>query len=292
VLTRLESTLLDLRFHQRGQVPHSGRVVLAAVDEAAIAKFGRFPWDRRVLAHLIDRLDAEGAAAIGFDMSFSDEDLGAQFAGAKRFRKRFEELSLAAPTGRAAVERLGNADSDVAGAASALLALKSELKHGGEALYKVVKGRLEDGRQKLTDSRQQFDALVKEHAAYADELDHELTLRGGGCGTPPPSATVGSWNRVVGARRRNRPYLSFTPFPLLTMDAWTTSIACMASKRLTTIRIDPEDLRALSRARKDGVSSSELHPSWASPRCGKVLRKAAPSAHDVALFLGRHQAGG
>ena len=35
-------------------------------------------------------------------------------------------------------------------------------------------------------------------------------------------------------------------------------IACMASKRLTTIRLDPEDLRALARARKDGVSSSEL----------------------------------
>ena len=35
-------------------------------------------------------------------------------------------------------------------------------------------------------------------------------------------------------------------------------IACMASKRLTTVRLDPEDLRALARARKDGVSSSEL----------------------------------
>ncbi|HEY6909542.1 MAG TPA: hypothetical protein VI356_09245 [Myxococcales bacterium] len=32
----------------------------------------------------------------------------------------------------------------------------------------------------------------------------------------------------------------------------------MATKRLTTVRLDPEDLRALSRARKDGVSSSEL----------------------------------
>ncbi|HYS10828.1 MAG TPA: CopG family transcriptional regulator [Myxococcales bacterium] len=32
----------------------------------------------------------------------------------------------------------------------------------------------------------------------------------------------------------------------------------MAPKRLTTVRLDPEDLRALARARKDGVSSSEL----------------------------------
>ena len=40
--------------------------------------------------------------------------------------------------------------------------------------------------------------------------------------------------------------------------AWMMYIACMASKRVTTIRLDPDDLRALSRARKDGVSSSEL----------------------------------
>ena len=35
-------------------------------------------------------------------------------------------------------------------------------------------------------------------------------------------------------------------------------IGCMASKHLTTVRLDPEDLRALKRARKEGLSSSEL----------------------------------
>ena len=192
VLTRMENALLDVRFHQRGRVGHSNRVVLAAVDEAAIAKFGRFPWDRRVIAHLVDKLDAEGAAAIGFDMSLSDEDLGAQFAGAKRFRTRFEELSLAAPTGRAAVERIQTADSDIAGAASALGTLRHELKPGAELVYRVVKGRLEDGRQKVADSRQQFDALVKEHAAYADELDRELS------GLDPDQALAKAIERAAG----------------------------------------------------------------------------------------------
>src|SRR2546423_3829478 len=175
ILGHLESALIDARFRQRGQVPHSGRVVIAAIDEAAIAKFGRFPWDRRVLARLVDRLDAEGAAAIAFDMSLSDEDLGAQFAGAKRFRKRFEEISLAAPASGAAVERFGNADANVAGAESALQALRAVLKPGGDAVYRVAKGRLEDGRRALADSRRQLDALVKEHAAYADELEREVT---------------------------------------------------------------------------------------------------------------------
>src|SRR6059058_3095341 len=58
LLPRMESSLVDLRFKQRFQLKPlepSGRVVIAAVDEPAIARFGRFPWDRRVLASLIDK---------------------------------------------------------------------------------------------------------------------------------------------------------------------------------------------------------------------------------------------
>src|SRR5437016_8751230 len=118
VLTRMEGALTDLRFSQRVNLfgsAHSGQVVVAAVDEAAIARFGRFPWDRRVLAALVDKLDAAGVKAIGLDMSLSDEDLGGQFAGAKRYRRRFEDISLAAPQNRPGVERLGEAESGIAG---------------------------------------------------------------------------------------------------------------------------------------------------------------------------------
>src|SRR3989442_12946055 len=86
LLGRLESALIDARFRQRGQVPHSGRVVIAAIDEAAIAKFGRFPWDRRGLARLVERPDADGRAAIAFDMSLPDQDPGAPFAGPQGVR--------------------------------------------------------------------------------------------------------------------------------------------------------------------------------------------------------------
>src|SRR5690348_1658446 len=68
-LGRLEGVLADSRFRSR---PHSNRVVIAAVDEAAIAKYGRFPWSRRVIAKLVEKLDAQGAVAIGFDITFSD----------------------------------------------------------------------------------------------------------------------------------------------------------------------------------------------------------------------------
>lgn len=172
ILTRFESALVDLRFHQRGQVQHPNRVVVAAVDEASIARYGRFPWDRRVIASLVDKLVDEGAAAIGFDMSLSDEDLGGQFAGAKRFRTRFEEISLAAPRGKAAVEGFAEAESDIAGAASALSGLSHKVKPGAEPIYQTARGRLDDGRQKLSAARTLFEELVSQHDAYARELDH------------------------------------------------------------------------------------------------------------------------
>ena len=177
LLTRLEGALVDLRFAQRVALrgsPHSGRVVIAAVDETAIARFGRFPWDRRVVAALIDKLDRAGVKAAGFDMSFSDEDLGGQFAGAKRYRKRFEDVSLAAPRNRSVVERYGEAESDIAGAASALQLLSRKVRPDAEPIYQTARGRLADGAQKLSALRETLDDMVKQHEAYGAELDQDL----------------------------------------------------------------------------------------------------------------------
>src|SRR5438067_12678691 len=177
VLTRMEGAVTDLRFSQRVNLfgsAHSGQVVVAAVDEAAIARFGRFPWDRRVLAALVDKLDAAGVKAIGLDISLSDEDLGGQFAGAKRYRRRFEDISLAAPQNRAAIERFDETESEIAGAASALQLLGHKVRPDAELIYQTAKGRLADGAQKLAASRETFDTLVKQHEAFGAELDHDL----------------------------------------------------------------------------------------------------------------------
>ena len=55
-------------------------VVLVTIDEQSLSSLGRWPWSRRVHAELIDRLRADGAKVIGFDVMFSEpqnEDLGA-----------------------------------------------------------------------------------------------------------------------------------------------------------------------------------------------------------------------
>ncbi len=47
-------------------------VIIVAIDDASIEEIGRFPWDRDVYARLVDNLVEGEAAAIGFDIIFSE----------------------------------------------------------------------------------------------------------------------------------------------------------------------------------------------------------------------------
>lgn len=49
-------------------------VVIVDVDEASLKELGQWPWPRTVLAELVDRLAAAGAAAVGFDIVFAEPD--------------------------------------------------------------------------------------------------------------------------------------------------------------------------------------------------------------------------
>ncbi|PKO87229.1 MAG: adenylate/guanylate cyclase domain-containing protein [Betaproteobacteria bacterium HGW-Betaproteobacteria-12] len=44
------------------------------IDEASLARLGQWPWPRQRLAALVDRLQAAGSAAIGFDVLFAEAD--------------------------------------------------------------------------------------------------------------------------------------------------------------------------------------------------------------------------
>jgi len=44
------------------------------IDEATLARHGQWPWPRRKVAHLINRLHEHGAAAIGLDIVFAEPD--------------------------------------------------------------------------------------------------------------------------------------------------------------------------------------------------------------------------
>lgn len=70
----LEAKSLDLRFHLRdARAPHPD-VVIVAIDEESIQALGEWPWSRGVHAKLIQVLKAQGAAAIVFDVIFSERN--------------------------------------------------------------------------------------------------------------------------------------------------------------------------------------------------------------------------
>ena len=49
-------------------------VVIAAIDEKSLDKFGQWPWSRTTLARITDRLTELSAAAIAFDVIFAEPD--------------------------------------------------------------------------------------------------------------------------------------------------------------------------------------------------------------------------
>lgn len=49
-------------------------VLIVDIDEASIGELGQWPWPRTVLAEMVDRLAAAGAASIGFDIVFAEPD--------------------------------------------------------------------------------------------------------------------------------------------------------------------------------------------------------------------------
>ncbi len=73
-LQSLRNGLFDQyqRWHPRAYQPVPVRIV--DIDEASLERLGQWPWPRTRLAELVDRLNAAGAAAIGFDVVFSEKD--------------------------------------------------------------------------------------------------------------------------------------------------------------------------------------------------------------------------
>ncbi len=55
-------------------------MVVVAIDERSVQRHGRWPWRRELLAEAVSRLDAARPAAIGLDITFTDQDPGSESA--------------------------------------------------------------------------------------------------------------------------------------------------------------------------------------------------------------------
>src|SRR5260370_25001642 len=91
--------LRDLAFdsYQRikpRDVPADLPVRIVDIDEAALAEYGQWPWQRTLLARLVDRLREQGAAVIALDVVFAEPDRMSPTAVAKNLPEAVRNSDL------------------------------------------------------------------------------------------------------------------------------------------------------------------------------------------------------
>ncbi|HEY1416593.1 MAG TPA: CHASE2 domain-containing protein, partial [Myxococcaceae bacterium] len=80
IVSALEGRASDLEMWARGVRPPHPDVVVAAIDEHSVQRYGRWPWSRELLARAVTRIHESGPAAVGLDITFTDEDRGSDAA--------------------------------------------------------------------------------------------------------------------------------------------------------------------------------------------------------------------
>ena len=90
----MELKALDLRMVSRGNLSSGGETVIVAIDEKSLSELGRWPWPRTVMARLVDRLNAYGARAVGFDIVFSEPDDNASLRTLAELSKEMNKAGL------------------------------------------------------------------------------------------------------------------------------------------------------------------------------------------------------
>lgn len=73
-ISTLSHKLNDFYFHLRGEQPTSEHVALVLIDDASLARYGRWPWQRHLLAQLVNAVAKEKPAAVGIDVLLSEPE--------------------------------------------------------------------------------------------------------------------------------------------------------------------------------------------------------------------------
>src|SRR6266852_6780331 len=106
----LETASLDLRFRLRGTKPPEPETVLVLVDDASLAKLGRWPLSRRLFAKAVEQLDRAGARVIAFDLLFAERE--SAVSNDLRSAARTAASGLSEPQLRQALAQLADDDPD------------------------------------------------------------------------------------------------------------------------------------------------------------------------------------
>jgi len=74
VLNQLENLFQNAHFQWRGPVQPGPEVAIVGIDEQSIDEIGHWPWPRKIISSLVEKLVAHEVKTIGFDMVFSSKE--------------------------------------------------------------------------------------------------------------------------------------------------------------------------------------------------------------------------
>jgi adenylate cyclase len=77
MLDRMDLLLYDLRFNlllSPNKQPSPHRIVIIDIDERSLKEIGHWPWSRRIVAELVDKLAGYGVVSATFDVVFSEPE--------------------------------------------------------------------------------------------------------------------------------------------------------------------------------------------------------------------------
>ncbi|HRH46127.1 MAG TPA: CHASE2 domain-containing protein, partial [Pyrinomonadaceae bacterium] len=69
----LSNASINMLFRLRGELPAPENIVIVAIDDASLQRFGKFPWSRKITADCLDKITAGKPKAVGIDVIYAEE---------------------------------------------------------------------------------------------------------------------------------------------------------------------------------------------------------------------------
>jgi len=111
LIDRLESFAYDVRLNLDATEAVDDRIIIVDVDEKSLKREGRWPWNRHKLATLVTQLTENyGAAVVGFDMVFAENDDSENIDAMRGFATRDGKTGVVELLDRYATEASGDVE--------------------------------------------------------------------------------------------------------------------------------------------------------------------------------------
>lgn len=155
---------LDLKFQRQAvsSLP-APKVVIAAIDEKGVERYGLWPWSRATIAEFVRKATQGGAKVIGFDAVFSDEDKNSSYTTIKKFVDELKGTTFSPESKEAQAILAAVRDAEAEHART--MASLTEIERHTKKRDKVASRALDEARQSANESKK---TLTQLHTALDD----------------------------------------------------------------------------------------------------------------------------